>query len=305
MAASVWRKCWNCPATPGSMVRFLAEMMPAVTVCARANGLPMASTQSPTCGFVGVAHLHGGQRGIGVDFDDGEIGGLVDADDAGGASEILRVGVGGELDVDLVGLFDDVVVGDDVALGIDDEAGAEGFAHLAVVIVALVGILSAEEAIEEVLEVVVSLTLALTLALPLVLILIVVAAGVLGIGLRMAVRYQATALVLGGFGERLGIDVHDGGANSLGDFDKGIGLDDGVYNLEGRGIAAFARSFLSADAVRRERATDDGGGESCEQNKRGRKTMRAQPCEKRFHGFEDLFTCSADLAGKTIHQHQV
>ena len=48
MAASVWMKCWNWPAAPWSMVRFLAEMMPAVTVCASANGLPMASTQSPT-----------------------------------------------------------------------------------------------------------------------------------------------------------------------------------------------------------------------------------------------------------------
>ena len=32
-----------------SMLRFLAEMMPAVTVFERANGLPMARTQSPTC----------------------------------------------------------------------------------------------------------------------------------------------------------------------------------------------------------------------------------------------------------------
>ncbi len=49
MAASVWMKCWNWPLAPGSMVRFLAEMMPAVTVCDSAKGLPMASTQSPTC----------------------------------------------------------------------------------------------------------------------------------------------------------------------------------------------------------------------------------------------------------------
>ena len=31
------------------MVRFLAEIMPAVTVCDSVNGLPIASTQSPTC----------------------------------------------------------------------------------------------------------------------------------------------------------------------------------------------------------------------------------------------------------------
>ena len=31
------------------MVRFLAEMMPAVTVLRKREGLPMATTQSPTC----------------------------------------------------------------------------------------------------------------------------------------------------------------------------------------------------------------------------------------------------------------
>ena len=44
------------------------------------------------------------------------------------------LGIGRELDVDLVGLVDDVIVGDDVALGIDDEAGAERLAHAAAVI---------------------------------------------------------------------------------------------------------------------------------------------------------------------------
>ena len=137
------------------MVRFLAEMMPAVTVCASANGLPMASTQSPTCGRVGVAHLDGGQRRAGVDLDDREIGGLIDADDVRRTAQVLRVGIGGELDVDLVGLVDHVIVGDDVALGIDDEAGAERLLHLAVVAAILPsGSLAAEEAVEEVLEVV-------------------------------------------------------------------------------------------------------------------------------------------------------
>ena len=84
-------------------------------------------------GLIGVAHFDGGQRRTGVDLDDGEVGGLIGADDAGGTAEVLRIGIGGELDVDLVGLFDDVIVGDDVALGIDDEAGAEGLADLAVV----------------------------------------------------------------------------------------------------------------------------------------------------------------------------
>ena len=153
MAASVWMKCWNWPLAPGSMVRFLAEMMPAVTVCDSAKGLPMASTQSPTCGRVGVAQLHGRQRSAGVDLDHCQIGGLVDADHARRTALVLVVGIGRELDVDLVGLLDHVIVGDDVALGIDDEARAERLAHLAVVAAFLVGHLAAEEAVEEVLEV--------------------------------------------------------------------------------------------------------------------------------------------------------
>ncbi len=84
-------------------------------------------------GLVGVAELDGGQRGIGVDLDDGEVGGLVGADHARRTSEVLSVGIGGELDVDLVGLLDHVIVGDDVALGVDDEAGAERLAHLSVI----------------------------------------------------------------------------------------------------------------------------------------------------------------------------
>ncbi len=63
-------------------------------------------------------------------------------------------GVGGELDVDLVGFVDDVIVGDDVAARVDDEAGAEGAALGAVtVVVAVTAALAAEEAIEEVLHV--------------------------------------------------------------------------------------------------------------------------------------------------------
>jgi hypothetical protein len=86
MAASVWMKCWNWPGAPWSMVRFLAEMMPAVTVCAKANGLPMASTQSPTCAVSELPILTG-QRRAGVDLDHGEVGGFIDADDASGTAQ--------------------------------------------------------------------------------------------------------------------------------------------------------------------------------------------------------------------------
>ena len=103
-------------------------MMPAVTVCESAKGLPMASTQSPTCAVSELPSLTVGSGRVGVDLDDRQIGGLVDADHARRTAQVLVVRVGGELDVDLVGLLDNVIVGDDVALGIDDEAGAERLA---------------------------------------------------------------------------------------------------------------------------------------------------------------------------------
>ena len=72
---------------------------------------------------------------------------------AGTAVVRAVVGVGGELDVDLVGLIDDVVVGDDVAARIDDKAGAKGVALAAVGAVFSAAPLAAEEAVEEVLHV--------------------------------------------------------------------------------------------------------------------------------------------------------
>ena len=47
MAASVWINDWNCRL--GTMLRPLAETIPAVTVSCSPNGLPTANTQSPTC----------------------------------------------------------------------------------------------------------------------------------------------------------------------------------------------------------------------------------------------------------------
>ena len=58
-----------------------------------------------------------------------------------------------------------MIVGDDVAPGIDDEAGAERLLHLVTLIAPVLSLwdLAAEEAIEEVLEVVVALSLTLLL----------------------------------------------------------------------------------------------------------------------------------------------
>src|ERR1019366_9977713 len=79
---------------------------------------------------VGVAKLDDRQRGTDVDFDHCQVGRLVYADYAGRTAQILAVRVGGELYINLVGLLNHVVVGDDVALGVDDEARAERLADL-------------------------------------------------------------------------------------------------------------------------------------------------------------------------------
>jgi hypothetical protein len=125
MAASVWMKCWNWPLAPW--------LDGAVLGGDDAGGDGLRQREGAADGLhpvahlrrVGVAQLDGRQRRAGVDLDHRQIGGLVDADHARRTAQILGVGIGGELDVDLVGLLDHVIVGDDVALGIDDEARAE------------------------------------------------------------------------------------------------------------------------------------------------------------------------------------
>jgi hypothetical protein len=71
---------------------------------------------------VGITELDGGKRLFGVDFDDGDIGVLIDSDYSGKTAWVARVvGIAGEPDLIVVGLIDEVVIGDDVAAGIDDE----------------------------------------------------------------------------------------------------------------------------------------------------------------------------------------
>ena len=59
IAASVWMKSSY---GPWRISRPRAETMPAVTVPPRPNGLPIASTQSPTLLGVGIAEMHRRQR---------------------------------------------------------------------------------------------------------------------------------------------------------------------------------------------------------------------------------------------------
>ena len=107
--------------------RFSALTMPVVTVPARPSGLPTAITGSPTLSVSASPARIGGEVGGGVvELDDGQVGGGVGADHAGavGATVVERHR---ELGL-AAGPGDDVVVGHDVALVVDDDAGPLGAA---------------------------------------------------------------------------------------------------------------------------------------------------------------------------------
>ena len=100
--------------------------MPWVTVWPTPNGLPMASTTSPTCERIGIAELDRRKALVAVlDPQHREIGARVAQHDLG-----LELTLVGERNLDLVGALDDVMVGDDQAARIDDDAGAERALHL-------------------------------------------------------------------------------------------------------------------------------------------------------------------------------
>ena len=99
-------------------VRASAETMPCVTVCPTPNGLPIASTTSPTCSVVGIAELDRRETLAAVlDAQHREIGARVLQHDLG-----LEFALVGERDLHLGRALDHVVVGDDEAAGIDDHA---------------------------------------------------------------------------------------------------------------------------------------------------------------------------------------
>ncbi len=131
------------------MSRFLAETMPAVTVPPRLNGLPIAITQSPSLSLSESPNFTAVNGFGGLNFKHGEVGFLVDADDVG-----LDLGAVIHDDVDLVGIGDHVVVGDDDAGRIDDEARAEriGLVRLQVAAAALAASAVLEEVVEKFLE---------------------------------------------------------------------------------------------------------------------------------------------------------
>ena len=90
-----------------SLVRPLALMMPALTVCESPNGLPMATTQSPTSM---ASESPSGKRPevLGVDAHDGDVRRRVGPDDLRGEGPLVR-----ELHLDRLAPFDDMVVRED------------------------------------------------------------------------------------------------------------------------------------------------------------------------------------------------
>ncbi len=121
IAASVWITLEIEKPLGAWIWRCSAETMPLVTVRSSPKGLPIATTGSPTWS---CEESPSGQRvqlvRRRVHLEQRQVGRRVGPDDLGGVG-----GVGGaELDLDLVGAFDHVVVGEDVAVGVDHEAGA-------------------------------------------------------------------------------------------------------------------------------------------------------------------------------------
>ena len=123
MAASVWMK-FSKVLMP-SWLRPSALTMPEVTVWPTSNGLPMASTTSPTWMLVGVAEGDHRQP-VEVDLQHRDVGLGVGADQPGLGLAAVR-----QLHLDVVGALDDMVVGEQVAFGRDDHARAEADLPLA------------------------------------------------------------------------------------------------------------------------------------------------------------------------------
>ena len=103
------------------MVRPLALTMPIVTVLPRPNGLPMATTYSPTRSAslepsAATGRSFGGSSSLST---------AMSSRSSLPTTLALELAVVGELDLHRVGVVDDVRVGDDVPLRVDEEARAE------------------------------------------------------------------------------------------------------------------------------------------------------------------------------------
>ncbi len=148
MDASVWMKLPNSERPV--CVRPTAEMIPRVTVCRSANGLPTASTLSPDLDRVAVGESDRLQV-LCIDLDDRDVA-------AGVRADLRRLHLRSpvrERHGDFIRLLHHVVVGDDVSVLAHDDAAAEADGHLAlaapadVLAAALLVLRHAEELAEE------------------------------------------------------------------------------------------------------------------------------------------------------------
>ena len=102
--------------------RSSALTMPLVTVASRPNGEPIATTPSPTPRLADLPIVAGVRSETSCGLDDGGVGERVGAEDLG-----VRAGAVGEGHLDraaVAGHLDDVVVGEDRAVGGEDDARA-------------------------------------------------------------------------------------------------------------------------------------------------------------------------------------
>ena len=191
-----------------------------------------------------IPQFYGRQGSAGVDLDHRQIGRLVGADHPRWPAEVLGVGIGRELHVDLVCFLHHVEIGDDVALRIDNEPRAKRLLNAAAPIAAIrPGNLAPEEAVEEVLEVILTLSL-----LRLIVIVVAVVARVLlvGLGAEMKVARSFVGALLG---QRLRVDVHHRRSHLPGNPDKIVGRNGGANHLERSGICAVVLLLLPPHAM--------------------------------------------------------
>lgn len=95
---------------------------------AHAEGVAYGEHEIADVRFVGLGESDGGQCAGQVDFDDGEIGFRVGADYMGTGFAAI-----GQRHFNLVGGFDDMMIGQDVTVGADDHAGTQAGAGLRLV----------------------------------------------------------------------------------------------------------------------------------------------------------------------------
>src|SRR6266480_1519217 len=235
MAASVCKNLWNCCPMP---LRSLALMMPAVTVACSPKGLPIAKTQSPTCTPSELPSFATGSSLLASI--------LITADNLGG----IPSGLASQLDLDFCGLLDDVIVREDVAALVHDNARAQAAVRLRGTIRPAV-----EESVEEILHRIV-----------------------------LVVRLRTSLAGLLFLQNLRSGDVDHRGLNFVYDARKSICRRDGVRHRERRRrCAREPKSFGRRDPARNYRADQD-SHDQCEANKYSRQDLTlARPVQKFFN----------------------